>query len=44
MAVSLRSRSIYKESNVDLSFYELLYTSIVLVHNNYITPDVKLSD
>jgi len=25
-----------KESSVDLSFYELLYTSFVLVHNNHI--------
>lgn len=31
-----RTRPGLKENNVDLSFYEPLYTSIVLANNNYI--------
>ena len=30
------TRPSLKEGNVDLSFYELWYTTIVLVYNNYI--------
>jgi hypothetical protein len=35
-ATAFRARPSLKESNVDLSFYEPLYTSIVLENNNYI--------
>ena len=35
-ATVFRTRPSLKEDNVDLSFYELLYTNIVLVYNNYI--------
>jgi len=35
-ATVFRTRPSLKEQNVDLSFYESLYTSIVLANNNYI--------
>ena len=35
-ATVFRTRPSLKENNVDLSFYELLYTRIVLVYSNYI--------
>jgi hypothetical protein len=35
-ATAFQTRPSLKESNVDLSFYEPLYTSVLLENNNYI--------
>lgn len=40
-ATAFRTRPNLKERNVDLSFYEPLYTSVVLENNNYIIQGEK---